>query len=679
MAVPYTFATATSAIPLSQLDSNFATAITLGSTNLTLGTTTTTVAGLTLTSPTLTTPALGTPSSGTLTNCTGLPVSTGVSGLGTGVATALAVNTGSAGAVVLVNGALGTPSSGTLTNATGLPISTGVSGLGTNVATFLATPTSANLATAITDETGSGALVFATSPTLVTPALGTPSSGTLTNTTGFPSANLAGTALPSAIVTSSLTSVGTIATGTWNGTAVGISYGGTGQITASAGFNALSPITTTGDLIIGNGTNSATRLPIGTSGYVLTSNGTTATWTAGSGGSGTVNSGTQYQLGYYASTGTAISGDSNITTDTNNNLKLASTATLNSANTFGFKNRIINGAMVIAQRGTSAVNPTGGASTPVYTTIDRLGAWADATLNTSWTIQQSSNAPTGFSSSALVTSTAASTIGVNAYNTINQTIEAFNTSDLLWGTANAKTCTFSFWVNCSLTGTFAGYVYNNNYTYCYPFTYSIPTANIWTFITITITPPTAGTWLSNSNGIGLQVGLSMAVGSNYYGTANTWQAVNFKLSVSGAVNVLATNGATFYTTGWQFEVGTQATSFDFRSITTELSLCQRYYFKNKADNANAALGGVGAYGNASILAANFQYPVPMRSAPTANQSGCSNSNGATASAITAITTSYYGNSSATVQFVSGAIFTVGQGGYVYGPTTSAFVDFSAEL
>ena len=137
------------------------------------------------TSPTLTTPALGTPSSGTLTSCTGLPVSTGIAGLGANVATFLATpssanlatavtgETGS-GALVfatspaLVTPALGTPSSGTLTSCTGLPVSTGIAGLGANVATWLATPSSANLAAAVTDETGTGSLVFGTSPTFTT-------------------------------------------------------------------------------------------------------------------------------------------------------------------------------------------------------------------------------------------------------------------------------------------------------------------------------------------------------------------------------------------------------------------------------------------------------------------------------------------------------------------------------
>ena len=133
-------------------------------------------------------------SSGTPT----VAISTGVTGLGTSVATALAVNVGSAGAVIVNGGALGTPSSATLTNASGLPISTGVSGLGTGVATFLATPSSANLISAITDESGTGALLFANTPTMVTPILGTPTSGNLQNCTADGTNGVGFRSIPSA-------------------------------------------------------------------------------------------------------------------------------------------------------------------------------------------------------------------------------------------------------------------------------------------------------------------------------------------------------------------------------------------------------------------------------------------------------------------------------------------------
>ena len=268
-------------------------------------------------SPTLVTPALGTPSSATLTNATGLPVATGISGLGTGVATALAVSVGSSGAPVVNGGALGTPSSGVATNITGLPLSTGVTGtlpvanggtgitsFGSGVATFLGTPSSANLAAAVSDETGTGALVFANSPTLVTPTLGTPASATLTNATGLPlSTGVTGT-LPianggtsattalgarTALLPSFTGNAGKIAA--VNAGATDIEYitvAGTGTVTSVGGTGTVNGITltgtvtTSGDLTLG-GTLSGVNLTTQVTGTLPVANGGTGITSLGAG------------------------------------------------------------------------------------------------------------------------------------------------------------------------------------------------------------------------------------------------------------------------------------------------------------------------------------------------------------------------------------------------------------
>jgi hypothetical protein len=236
---------------------------------------------------------------------------------------------------------------------------------------------------------------------------------------------------------------------------------------------------------------------------------------------------------------------------------------------YGFKNRIINGAMVIDQRNAGAsVTPTGG-----QYTIDR---WcAILSVASKFSVQQSSVAPSGFTKSSLITSLSAYSVGAGDYFGFCHRIEGFNTADLAWGTASAATVTLSFWVRSSLTGTFGGSLDNSDATYSYPFSYTISSANTWEQKSITIAGSTNGTW-NTTNGSGIELRFGLGAGSTFSGTANAWANANH-VQPTGSVSVVGTNGATFYITGVQLEKGSTATSFDYRPYGTELLLCQRYY------------------------------------------------------------------------------------------------------
>lgn len=195
-------------------------------------------------------------------NVTITPAAGSLTGLGTGVGTALAVNVGSAGAFVVNGGALGTPSSGTLTSATGLPISTGVSGLASGIATWLATPSSVNLLAAMTTKTGTGSLVFGTSPTLSAPSLGTPLSVDLTNATNLPLGAITG--FGTGVATALAVNVGTAGAFVVNGGALGTPSSGvatnlTGTAAGLTAGNVTTNANLTGDVTsVGNATTLAT-------------------------------------------------------------------------------------------------------------------------------------------------------------------------------------------------------------------------------------------------------------------------------------------------------------------------------------------------------------------------------------------------------------------------------------
>ena len=285
----------------------------------------------------------------------------------------------------------------------------------------------------------------------------------------------------------------------------------------------------------------------------------------------------------------------------------------------GFKNRIINGSMVIDQRNAGAsVTPTNGA---VTYTLDRYAFYVNQASKL--TVQQSTTVPAGFKNSMVITSSSAYSSGASDIFVMFQSIEGLNVSDLGWGAAGASAVTVSFWARSSLTGTHSGALSNAGNSRSYPFTFTISAANTWEYKTIAVAGDTSGTWLT-TNSAGITLKFNCGSGTSALGTANAWASADYS-GATGSVSLVGTSGATLYITGVQLEKGSTATSFDYRPYGTELSLCQRYYQKTFGDSvAPSTANAMTDPGCASInkpLYNNYAYwgscfPVNMRANPT---------------------------------------------------------------
>jgi len=345
----------------------------------------------------------------------------------------------------------------------------------------------------------------------------------------------------------------------------------------------------------------------------------------------------------------------------------------------GFKNRIINGAMVIDQR-------NAGASVTISSNTYTLDRWlATVSASSKFSVQQNAGAitpPTGFTKYLGCTSLSAYSIGAGDYFLMRQPIEGFNIADLGWGTANAQTITVSFRVYSSLTGTFGGALENSATNRSYPFSYTISAANTWETKSVTIAGDTSGTWATD-NSIGVMLAFGLGVGSTFSGTAGSWSSTRY-FSATGATSVVGTSGATFYITGVQLEKGSTATSFDYRPYGTELALCQRYYYKYSVTGSDQSFGSGYNYGTTNFIF-NTKFPVSMRVAPSAlEQTGTAGDYKVLYLSSTATCTSVPTFSSANVNsadsfWTVAAVLTAGQGALPRSVNANAFHAWSAEL
>jgi len=353
------------------------------------------------------------------------------------------------------------------------------------------------------------------------------------------------------------------------------------------------------------------------------------------------------------------------------------------ANSMGFRNRIINGAMVISQRnGTSSVNVPG-TSYPYQ--MDRFYCGGLNGVATPFTLQQVTDAPTGFSNSVRITVANTDALGNAATEYgFQTTFEANNTSDFNLGTANAITVTLSFWAKSSLTGTFGLGVRNApTFNRAYVATYTINSANTWEFKTITLPLDTTGTWNSSGANASLNISWSLGVGANLRGTANTWQAGG-AVQTSGSVNLVSNAAATWQITGVQLEAGSVASPFERRDYGRELMMCQRYYIKLGTDGASFASWGNGvANASNSVQGCVVRLPVTMRTQPSVDFSTLRVYDGLGAAAISSLSSVTALSNSNTIGFdasLGSSTLTAGKPVTVQANnSTSGYIAASAEL
>jgi hypothetical protein len=280
----------------------------------------------------------------------------------------------------------------------------------------------------------------------------------------------------------------------------------------------------------------------------------------------------------------------------------------------GRRNLVINGAMQVAQRGTSFT------STADLYTLDRF-AIGHGTVN-AMTVTQETDAPSGFQYSLKVLTGTGASSGAAGYGVLRQAIEGTNMYQLKFGTSDAESVTLSFYVKSSLTGTFAVSIRNQAGNRAFAATYTISSANTWEYKTITIAGDTSGTWTADT-GIGLHVQFDLGAGSNYDIATGAWTSGSNMFGGESTVKLTETTNATWFLTGLQVEVGEQATPFEHRSFGEELQLCKRYFQKVGTDNGSlGAMMTMFATRNSTNQALLcYPCPVPLRTIPSITKNG----------------------------------------------------------